>query len=259
DPLCNMIMGKTAEVLAHEFGLSRREQDTFAMHSHHKAVAAAESGRFADQIVPVYAGKRCEAVAEDIGPRPGQTLEALGKLRPLFDRKDGTVTVGNACQVTDGAAALLVADAELARSEGLEVQATIRGYAAAGLDPHRMGLGPVYAMDKLLQEQGLALSDIGLFEINEAFAAQVLACLKAMGSDTFARKELGRSSAVGELDPEKLNVNGGAVALGHPVGATGARMVLNLVTEMKQRDVQFAVASLCVAGGQGAAILLERS
>jgi acetyl-CoA acetyltransferase family protein len=185
-------------------------------------------------------------------------MDALGALKPIFDRRDGTVTVGNSCQVTDGAAAMLITDPELAKAEGLPVLGYVRAYAYAGLDPARMGLGPAYAIDQLLRQTGLKLSDIGLFEINEAFAAQVLACLKGMASETFCREQLGRSEAIGEIDPEKLNVNGGAIALGHPVGATGARLVLTMLHEMKRRNVQFGIASLCVGGGQGAAMLLER-
>jgi acetyl-CoA acetyltransferase family protein len=258
DPTCNMIMGKTAEVLAHEFSLTRGEQDAFALRSHQRAGAAEKAGRFNEERVPFFAGRKFEPVNEDVGPRANQTLEALGHLKPIFDRRDGTVTVGNSCQITDGAAAMLVTDGDLARSENLPVLGYIRAYAYAGLDPARMGLGPVYAIDQLLKKTGLQLGDIDLFEINEAFAAQVLACLKAMGSDTFCREHLDREHAMGEIDPDKLNVNGGAIALGHPVGATGARLILTLLHEMRRRDVSLGVAALCVGGGQGAAILLER-
>jgi acetyl-CoA acetyltransferase family protein len=259
DPTCGMIMGKTAEVLAHEFGVPRSEQDEFALQSHRRTVEAAEAGRFDEQLVPVYAGQRFDAVGRDVGPRENQTIDALGKLKPIFDRRDGSVTVGNSCQVTDGAAAMLVMNPELARAEGLETLGTVRGYATAGLDPARMGLGPVFAIDQLLKNTGVALSDLGLFEINEAFAAQVLACLKAIDSDRFARRHLDRDRAIGSIDPDRLNVNGGAIALGHPVGASGARLVLNLLYEMRRRDVELGMAALCVGGGQGAAILLQRS
>jgi acetyl-CoA acetyltransferase family protein len=185
-------------------------------------------------------------------------MDALGKLKPIFDRRDGTVTVGNSCQVTDGAAALLVTDGEVAHAEGREILGYIRAYAYAGLDPSRMGLGPVFAIDQLLRKTGLSLADVSLFEINEAFAGQVLACLKAIASDHFGQEHLNRERALGEIDPETLNVNGGAIALGHPVGATGTRIVLTLLHEMRRRDVGLGIASLCVGGGQGAAILLER-
>jgi acetyl-CoA C-acetyltransferase/acetyl-CoA acyltransferase len=258
DPTCGMIMGKTAELLAQEFGISRREQDEFALLSHRRACAAIEAGKFDDELVPVYSGKRLEPITADVGPRANQTLEALAKLKPIFDRRDGTVTVGNSCQVTDGAAAVLVADPAVARDQDLKVLGYVRAYAYVGLDPARMGLGPVFAINRLLAKTGLTVDDIDLWEINEAFAAQVLACLKAMNSGAFAAEHLGRADALGEIDPAKLNVNGGAIALGHPVGATGTRIVLTLLHEMRRRDAHLGVAALCVGGGQGAAMLLER-
>lgn len=261
DPTCGMIMGKTAELLASEFGISRREQDEFSLRSHQRATAAMQAGRFNDEICPVYlpaGGSGFEAMKEDNGPRANQTMEALAKLKPIFDRRDGTVTVGNSCQVSDGAVAMVVADEDYARAEGLEVLGYVRAYCSVGLDPARMGLGPVFAIHKLLDQTGLTLSDIPLLEINEAFAAQVLACLKAMGSARFAREHLDRTSPLGEVDVDKLNVNGGAIALGHPVGATGSRLVLTMLHEMKRRGIDLGLAALCVGGGQGAAILLER-
>ena len=258
DPTNGMIMGKTAEVLANEFNITRREQDEFALRSHQRATAAAAEGKFNDEIAPYYAGDQFEPITEDIGPRANQTIEALAKLKPIFDRRDGTATVGNSCQVTDGAAAVLAVDADLAKSNGVEPLGYIRAYAYAALDPARMGLGPVFAIDQLLRATGLTLADIPLIEINEAFAAQVLACLKAMASPSFAREHLGHDEPVGEIDLDRLNVNGGAIALGHPVGATGARLVLTLLLEMRRRNVDLGIASLCVGGGQGAAILLER-
>jgi acetyl-CoA C-acetyltransferase/acetyl-CoA acyltransferase len=258
DPTCDMIMGRTAEVLAHEFGLTRREQDEFALSSHQRAVAAAQAGRLAEEIAPAYTGSRFEPVTADTGPRPGQTLEALAKLKPIFDRRDGTVTVGNSCQVTDGAVALLLADPSFARAEGMDILGYVRGYAYVGLDPARMGLGPAFAIAELLRKSGLSLNDVPLFEINEAFAAQVLASLRAMASEQFCREHLNHDDAIGQIPPDRLNVNGGAIALGHPVGATGARLVLTLLLEMKRRDVEFGIAALCVGGGQGAAMLLQR-
>lgn len=258
DPTCGLIMGKTAEILAHEFGISRQEQDEFALRSHQRAVAAASAGRFQEETVPLYAGERLEPVTADVGPRANQTLDALAKLTPVFDRRDGTVTVGNSCQVTDGAAAVLAMDADLAKAEGLAPLGYVRAYAYAGLDAARMGLGPVFAIAELLRTAGLALHDVPLLEINEAFAAQVLACLKAMASAQFARESLNRAGALGEIPPDRLNVNGGAIALGHPVGASGARLVLTALLEMRRRAADLAIAALCVGGGQGAAILLER-
>lgn len=258
DPTVNMIMGKTAEVLVQEFAISREEQDAFALKSHEKAVHATKAGLFDDEILPVYAGERFEPVTRDNGPRASTTMESLGKLRPLFDRKDGSVTVGNSCQITDGAAAVLVADAHLAQAEGMPVLGYVKAYAYAALDPSRMGLGPVFAIDQILKKTGMTLLDIPLFEISEAFAGQVIACLKAMASDKYCQANLDRDSAIGEIDPANLNVNGGAIALGHPVGATGTRIVLTLLMEMRRRNVDLGLAALCVGGGQGAAILLER-
>ncbi len=259
DPTCGLNMGTTAEILAQEFGISRREQDQFALRSHQRAVAATAAGRFDREIVPVYTGDRFEAVTADIGPRANQTLEALAKLAPVFDRRDGTVTVGNACQVTDGAAAVLLMDGDLARAEGLDPLGYVRAYAYAGLDPARMGLGPVFAIAQLLRTTGLALQDVPLFEINEAFAAQVLACLTALSSAHFVREHLHGGAPLGEIPLDRLNVNGGAIALGHPVGATGARLVLTSLLEMRRRGVDLGLAALCVGGGQGAAMLLERA
>ena len=257
DPLCNMIMGKTAEVLSHEFSITRDQQDAFALQSHQRAAQAISAGQFDGQITPIYTGQRFEPVTQDIGPRQDQTFDALAKLRPIFDRRDGSVTVGNSCQITDGAACILLVDGSVAGAEGLEPLGYIRACATAALEPQRMGLGPVYAIDRVLQMTGLSLDDIGLFEINEAFAAQVLACRKAIASDRFCQLNLGHDSC-GDIDDERLNVSGGAIALGHPVGATGARIVLQLLDDMQRRNVQFGIASLCVAGGQGAAILVER-
>lgn len=258
DPTCGMMMGRTAEKLASEFGITRSEQDEFALRSHQRAAEAQRAGRFQEEIVPVYCGRRFEPATQDIGIREDQSLAALAKLRPIFDRRDGTITVGNSCQVTDGAAAMLLIDEALAQERGLGVMGYVRDYVTVGLDPSRMGLGPVFAIAKLLRQTGLSLSDIDLFEINEAFAAQVLACLKAMSSPRFAREHLNQNQPVGDLDPDRLNVNGGAIALGHPVGATGTRLVLTLLHEMRRRDAHLGVAALCVGGGQGAAILLER-
>ncbi|MCS6978420.1 MAG: thiolase family protein [Gemmatales bacterium] len=262
DPICGLIMGETAEVLAEEFGISREEQDRFALESHRRAVAAQQSGRLAEEITPLQpegaAAVLDRKVEADIGPRPHQTLEDLVRLKPYF-RKNGTVTVGNSCQVTDGAVALLLMPEELARAEGRQPLGYLQAFSYAGCDPKRMGLGPVFAVAKLLRKTGLTLEDFELIELNEAFAAQVLACLKAFASQEFARKHLDRSEALGEIDPQKLNVNGGAIALGHPVGATGARLVLTLLKEMRRRNLHRGLATLCVGGGQGAALLLERS
>lgn len=259
DPTCGLKMGETAELLAREFSISRASQDSFALRSHERALAAWERGFFRGEVISLSAdetgGKPLE---RDTGPRPGLTLEALAKLPPVFER-GGTVTVGNSCAVTDGAVALLVASMRRAQVLEAEPLGYVRDYAVAGCDPRRMGMGPVFAISKLLQQTGRSLEDFDLVEINESFAAQVLACAKAMGSDRFAREHLGREQALGELDPERLNVNGGAIALGHPIGATGARLVLTLLRALRERGLRDGLASLCVGGGQGAAVWVQTS
>jgi acetyl-CoA acetyltransferase family protein len=257
DLVCGLNMGQTAEILAREFKVTREQQDAFALRSHTLAIAAREKLR--EEIVPVFAAPKYEAVRDDIGPREGQTIEALAKLKPYFDRRNGTVTVGNACQITDGAAALLIADDATASAWPTPPLGRIRAFAFAGLAPSRMGLGPVFAAHVALERAGLTMADMDLIEINEAFAAQVLACVEASKSTEFAKRELGRSSALGEIALEKLNVNGGAIALGHPVGTSGARLLLTLLHELRRRDLKRGLAALCVGGGQGAAFVLERA
>jgi acetyl-CoA C-acetyltransferase/acetyl-CoA acyltransferase len=255
DPVSGLMMGETAEVLAEEFGISRQEQDLFALESHRRAVAAQKHGIFKEEIIPVTTGAGSE-IKEDVGPRDNQTLEALAKLRPYF-KKDGTVTVGNSCSVTDGAAVVLVMPGEAARAEGHQPLGYLRAFSYAGCDPGRMGLGPIFATSKLLERTALRLQDIDLIEMNEAFAAQVLANERAFASRQFAKEQLGRSEALGVLDRARLNVNGGAIALGHPVGATGTRLIITLLKELRRRGLQRGLATLCVGGGQGAALLLE--
>jgi acetyl-CoA acetyltransferase family protein len=256
DPVSGLGMGETAERLAREFDVSRLRQDEYALQSHRRAVAAAE--RLREEIVPVFPPPACEPLAADAGPRPDQTLEQLAALRPRFDRRAGTVTAGNACPVSDGAVALLVGDEATARAWPVPPLGRLRAWAAVGLEPERMGLGPVHAAARALDGAGLALEDVELFEVNEAFAAQVLACLAAAGSAAFARDELGRDRPLGEIPLERLNVNGGAIALGHPVGASGARLLLTLLMEMRRRGARRGLAALCVGGGQGMAFVLER-
>ena len=250
DPVCGLIMGDTAENLVRDFSLSRQEQDAYALESHRRAAEAQKRGALAEEIVPVL------TVREDIGPRKDQSLEALARLKPFF-QKDGTVTVGNSCPITDGAAALLVMPGEAVRAEGRRPLGYLRGYAYAGCDPARMGLGPVFATSKLLQKTGLGLNDFDLIEMNEAFAAVILGNEKAFASPRFAREQLGRDTALGEIDRGRLNVNGGAIALGHPVGATGTRLVLTLLKELRRRNLRRGLATLCVGGGQGAALVVE--
>jgi acetyl-CoA acetyltransferase family protein len=257
DASCGLNMGETAEVLAKEWKLSREVQDEFALRSHRLAVAARE--RHSAEIVPIYLPPRfVEVVAEDVGPRAEQSIEALSRLRTVFDRRHGTVTAGNACGITDGAAACLVMSQRRALELGYEPLGRVRAYAVAGLDPERMGLGPAYATPLALDQARVSLRDIQLIELNEAFAAQVLANEAAFASARFAQEKLGRSAATGEIDREILNVNGGAIAIGHPVGATGTRLVLTLLYEMRRRNLNLGLATLCVGGGQGAAMVLER-
>lgn len=239
----NTHMGITAEKVAEKYGISREEQDEFAAESQKKAAAAIEAGRFADEIIPVEIPQRRGdpiVFVQDEHVRPGTTVEILAKLRPAF-KKDGTVTAGNASGINDGAAAVVVMSAERARELGIEPLAKIRSYASAGVDPSVMGIGPVPATRKALEKAGLALNDIDLIEANEAFAAQSVA--------------VGRDLA---WDPEKVNVNGGAIALGHPIGASGTRILTTLLYEMKRRDVGLGLATLCIGGGMGMAMIVER-
>jgi len=258
DPVCGLIMGLTAENLSRDFQITREEQDKFALESHEKATKAIKAGIFKDEIVPIPYGKKFEKLLiDDSGPRPEQSMEALAKLKPYFDRKNGTVTVGNSCPINDGAAAVLVMLESKAKSLGLKPLGYVRDYAYAALDPSRMGLGPVYATSKVFDKTGLSMKDIEIVEINEAFAAQVLACEKAFSSDEFSQEHLNKKKAIGPLDLKKTNVNGGAIALGHPVGMTGARLVLTLLKEMRRSNYKRGLATLCVGGGQGAAFILE--
>ena len=253
DPFSGLSMGETAEVLAKEFNIDRKEQDGFALKSHQKALKA--KAKLKEEISPMITDK--DFIEEDRGPREDQSLEKLAKLKPYFDRCCGTVTVGNACPITDGAVCLVLMNASKAESLGLKPLVKVRSFAYAGCPPRRMGLGPVFAIPKALKKAGLKLKDMDLIEINEAFSAQVLACMRASESPKFCAENLGLGEALGPIDPEKLNVNGGAVALGHPVGATGSRLVLTLMKEMKRRGAAFGLASLCIGGGQGGALVLE--
>jgi len=257
DPVCGMNMGETAELLAREFNVTRAEQDNFALKSNQRALAARD--RLAEEICPAFLAPKPFAVTKDNGPRDNQSLDALAKLKPVFDRKNGTVTAGNASQVTDGAVALLVMSERRASQLGFTPLGALAGYAYAGCEPSRMGLGPVFAIARAEAESGLKLDDADVIEINEAFAAQTLAVIRAAQSDRFARSFLRRDRALGEIPAEKLNVNGGAIALGHPVGATGARVVLTSLKELHRRKAKRAMVSLCVGGGQGAALWLERN
>ncbi|MEO2029979.1 MAG: thiolase family protein [Fuerstiella sp.] len=292
DPVCGLNMGQTAELLADAFGISREDQDRFALNSHAKAAAARERCFLSGEIVPVLptggAGHRFSDLAQpqtkglrslpdsagpgapstgqdgadgrviekDNGPRANQSIAALQKLRPIF-AADGTVTAGNSCPLTDGAAAVVLTNAAGVDLESDKPLGYVTSYAIAGCDPSHMGLGPVYATAKLLRQTGLQLNNFDLLEINEAFAVQVLACLTAFESDAFAKKELGRSKALGSFPRERLNVHGGAIALGHPVGTTGTRMIITLLRALREKGLQRGLATLCVGGGQGVAMVVE--
>jgi acetyl-CoA acetyltransferase family protein len=260
DPVSGFNMGQTAENLSRDFNISREEQDSFAMESHHKAVGG--RGHLKEEITPVYLpkAKRTQAfMDQDNGPRDNQTMEALGKLKPVFEPGTGTVTAGNSSQITDGGAALLMMTERALRDTGLTPLGRLEGYAYAGLDPSRMGLGPVYAINRAEQKTGLGLPNAEIIEINEAFAAQVIACQRAAKSESYCRDNLKREKVLGEIPDEILNVNGGAIALGHPVGATGARLVLTALKELHRRNLGRALVSLCVGGGQGGALWLNRN
>ena len=254
DPISGKIMGITAENLANEFKISRLAQDEYALNSHLKTQKAIELGKFKDEIHPIMT--KNASLLQDDGVRFNQTIEALSKLNPIFDRLSGTVTAGNSSQVSDGACSLIVCTESKAKELNLEPLGFIKDYAYAGVDAHRMGLGPIYATKKLFDKSDVSLNDIDLIELNEAFAAQVIANLKAFKSDSFCKKTF-NSKALGEIDESILNVNGGAIALGHPVGMSGARIVLTALKELKRRNDKLGLATLCVGGGQGASFLLE--
>jgi acetyl-CoA C-acetyltransferase len=242
-PLCGQLMGQTAETLAREYGILRAEQDAYAVESQTRAGQAIASGRFSDEIAPVeISGKKGSVrVERDEHPRPETTLEALGRLPPVFDPENGTVHAGNSSGITDGAAALVLASEDEVGKSGVEPLARVVAWTSAGVDPARMGVGPVPAIKALLEKAGRKLADIELIELNEAFAAQVIACAREL-----------------PLDMGRVNVNGGAIALGHPIGATGARIATTLLYEMKRRGAKTGLVTLCVSGGMGMAVLFER-
>ena len=263
DPYVGLLMGQTAENLAHRFGISRFQMDEFAARSHARVIRAQESGLFGDahdgmapEISPIY-DDRGELYKDDDGVRKDSTVENLAKLKPFFDRKYGNVTAGNSSQITDGATWLVLATDEAVKRHDLKPLGRIVDSQWAGLDPAQMGLGPVHAATPILQRHGLKLNDLDRWEINEAFAAQVLGCLAAWQEDKYCREELGLERAMGELDPQKLNVDGGAIALGHPVGASGARIVLHLLHALRRAKGKQGIASICIGGGLGGAMLVE--
>lgn len=258
DPIVGLLMGQTAENLAYRFGITREEMDAYAAESHRRVLAAQRDGRFARELVPLY-DRAGRLYAADDGVREDSTPANLAKLRPFFDRKYGNVTAGNSSQVTDGGAWLVVASERAVEKHGLVPRGRIVDAEWAGLDPAQMGLGPVHAATPILERQGLKPDDLDAWEINEAFAAQVLACLRAWESDEYCRTELGLPGAMGPIDPAKLNADGGAIALGHPVGASGARIVLHVLERLEQSGGKRGMAAICIGGGLGGAMMVERT
>jgi acetyl-CoA acyltransferase len=259
EPSTGETMGQSAEKMAKENGISREEQDRVALMSHQRASAATADGRLTAEIAPWFGGRDMDQVVkDDNGIRSDTSLEALAKLKPVFDRKYGTVTAGNSSPLTDGAAAVLLMAEDKARALGHEPLAFIRSYAVSAVDPAwQLLMGPVYAVPKALERAELSWKDLGLVEIHEAFAAQVLSNVQAWGSQAWADR-LGLPGPVGEVDWDRTNVAGGSIAIGHPFGATGARLVTTLANEMRRRDVQFGLLSICAQGGMGYAMVLER-
>lgn len=257
DPIVNLNMGQTCEVIAHQFGITREQMDEYAVQSHDRLAAATDEGRL-NEIVPIY-DDRGEVYDFDDGLRRGSSAEKLAKLRSVFDRRVGMVTAGNSSQITDGAAVLLMASEEAVKQYNLPVLGELVDTQWGALDPAKMGLGPVHASTPILQRHNLKPNDIDVWEINEAFAGQVLACTAAWQDDNYCKTQLGLDGAMGPLDSARLNIDGGAISLGHPVGATGARIVLHALQALHQRDQTTAMATLCIGGGQGGAMLLKRN
>jgi acetyl-CoA C-acetyltransferase len=257
DPVVGLSMGQTAEILAHRFDISREMMDSFAMRSHLRLDAAHKSGRL-DEIEVLY-DSRGNVYDHDDGVRADSSMEKLAKLRPVFDRPVGKVTAGNSAQITDGAAWVLLASEEMVSKHNLPVMGQLMDSQWAGLDPAQMGLGPCYAMAPIMQRHGLDTADIDYFEINEAFAAQVLSCLAGWKDADFCRDELGRDAPFTPIDEDRLNIDGGGIAVGHPVGSSGARIVLHLLKVLQQHDARRGMAGICIGGGQGGAMLIERT
>ncbi|WP_415037146.1 acetyl-CoA C-acetyltransferase [Azonexus sp.] len=255
DPVVGLLMGQTAENLAWKFGIDRRQMDEFAVRSHQRAVAARAAGHFGE-IVPLIDGKG-KVYGEDDGVRADADLAGMAKPKPFFDKKYGNITAANSSQITDGAAWVLLASEDAVQKWGLQPLGKIVDSQWSGLEPEQMGLGPVHASTQLLQRQGLGLADIDYWELNEAFAAQVLACQAAWRDDGYCREQLELPGALGDIPADRLNVDGGAVALGHPVGASGARIVLHLLHVLRRKQAQRGVATICIGGGLGGAMLLE--
>ncbi len=255
DPVVGLNMGQTAEVLAHRFAISREHMDGFALRSHQRLAAAQDEGHL-DEIEPVYDFNGGHYAADD-GLRRDTTMEKLARLKPVFDKPFGKITAGNSAQITDGAAWLVLASENAVERHGLGVLGRVRDSQWAGVDPRQMGLGPVHAMAPIMTRNGLDSTDINYWEINEAFAAQVQACLSAWADADYCRQELGLAQAFAPIDEQRLNIDGGGISLGHPVGASGARIVLHLANTLKRTGARRGLASLCIGGGQGGAMLIE--
>ncbi len=256
DPMVCLGMGQTAEKVAHQFNITRREMDEFSVTSHQRVAAGMDAGYFKEEIAVAY-DKNGNVYETDDGVRRDSTVEKLGTLKPFFDKKFGLVTAANSSQITDGAAALILASGDAVKKYNLPVMGRILDVNWAGLDPSVMGLGPVHATTPMLMRNNLTFDDIDFMELNEAFATQVLGCLKAWESKEFCEKEFGLSAAFGSFDRARLNVDGGAVALGHPVGASGARIVMHLLRVLRRNNAKLGVATICIGGGLGGAMLLE--
>jgi acetyl-CoA C-acetyltransferase len=255
DDTVGLNMGETAEIIANNFGITRQQMDEYAMNSHHRLAKAQESG-YLDEIEVLYDGKG-NFYDHDDGVRADSSVESLAKLRPAFDKKYGKVTAGNSAQITDGASWLLLASEEAVKKHNLPVMASITDTQWAGLDPAVMGMGPVHAMTPIMQRNQLKIDDIDYWEINEAFATQILGCIKAWQQDDYCQKKLNLDKAMGEIPYEKLNIDGGGVSLGHPVGASGTRIILHLCKILQRTGAKQGMASLCIGGGQGGAVLIK--
>jgi acetyl-CoA C-acetyltransferase len=257
DPVVKLSMGSTAEIVAKRFGVTRQMMDEFAVESHRRTAFAQDNGHFATEIEPIY-GPDGAVYGHDDGVRRDSAVEKLAKLKPVFDRTYGNVTAGNSSQITDGAALLILASEDAVARHGLKSLGVVVDAHWGALDPAEMGLGPVHAITPMLVRNGFGWDDIDCVEVNEAFAAQVLGCLGAWESEEYCRTHFGLDRAFGRLDRGKLNVDGGAIAVGHPIGASGARVVLHALKVLERTGGKRAVASLCIGGGQGGAMLLER-
>jgi acetyl-CoA C-acetyltransferase len=256
DPVVSLMMGQTAENIAWKFGISRRQMDAYSVESHQRVTRAQDDGHFKDEIVPLI-DRSGKVYKDDDGVRRDSSMENLAKLKPFFDRKYGSVTPGNSSQITDGAALLVLASKAAVERWKLQPIGMITDTQWAGLDPAQMGLGPVHAATPILQRHQLGLNDLDAWEINEAFAAQVLGCIAAWNDTAYCKEHLGLDAPLGQLDQTKLNIDGGAIALGHPVGASGARIVLHLLHELKRNGGKRGIATICIGGGQGGAVLVE--